>query len=1112
MDNVMNSLRLEAAPRQKLTSDQRAVGQKIARVLRDMAQAKSASWHIPSRHLYLPRIDLERPNHVALIEGKRGSGKSTLLLTLLQRYEASLLRTPDGAISGVPNENLEEQRTTPDAADTWIEPSDYIVPVGIVDLEPLSSSSNLLFQLLSHLERVVVAIEGGRGPGESDYKGELRSRKKWRELARRMAASWDGNITERKAMLDPKDYAIEREDDELRRRNLFQNFTEFLDALVEEYKAWHPSLAGDGRLPFFLLSIDDADMSPKTFELLEIIRKFWHARLGYLMTGDSHLFRERIRGAIKEGLETESTINTLTEEVYDKVVPRAHRGQLRRLEPTERMQLLPDLRSSLEGIRLADWRMSLAEYLKLNEQAQELLPERPRGIWELEGLIREELRNERSPALFLHRLVHQLWLAAMDGVASTERDRIDPLLTLDSASGRLRIESVNLRGATNWRRLAELKADDNRLILHVGYPHRFGVFFVSPPMGELDEEEFLARQPDGLRRAMGGLMLAVDATWHGATRQPILFAPDGLASRGFVFTELSQMGDEPVRFPWPFPAWRNYVDTLRLSNRFQRVLRELNTPWTVEGVALAFLSAVIGQCLELPIDAPDRVMSWDEVCSLLSELTQYSSTEHRRARINAEWALVRAPLMAAPESGLPAQVANGFLLNYRKALGTKKWDETRSRIERLRTERVKVLVGSGYVQGSSSQQILRTLDDDHMQHRFREILEEATQDSRSRGNEAQPLVSELNRFKAPFSVRLPTPEKEKNTLAQYFNGVRTQLLGRAPKKLIESVMQELALYQDIHGSTADFLNRFWKILAEWYNLSELSHAVRVKNGQLFIDESLTQRLARVPAPEREHLASLDASSGYTLGLFAANWASLLLHNELPGAVDSLLRAIIDYVSDEQDTRLVQTPWSVSGWYGGEVRVIKGVNLRSWPLVAWPTIWEAERLEEKWAEIARLVAGVSQTVDTDSQPRYVDALAYWFLGAESTLMRYRFVPGVSLDIGLTAGQWGKMIDECLSLRSISDRGGKSGGERMSMRAKAYNRWLGNLPQMAMPEAGLTPRAAEAIIAALARNGFIGEKCAHLRDRLLEDVPSKTRKSLDQRSSDHPWFNWAKMGPP
>jgi hypothetical protein len=1067
-----------------LTEDQREGGRHLALILREMAQRQVQTRRPTSPHLYLPRIDPDRANHVVLIDGKRGSGKSTLLLTLLQQYVTA----------------IEERETWKQGPGTWVDPADCVVPVGIMDLEPLSPSTNLLFQLLTHLDRVVVAMEqdgntqrdsGSETAWRSLKTSELPSRQKWRDLARLAATSWDGNISERKAMLDPKDYALEREDDELRRRNLFQSFTEFMDALAEDYQRWQRQ----ERLPFFLLAVDDADMSPKTFELLEIVRKFWHRRLGYLLTGDNNLFRERIRYALRTSVPKDMR-DQLVEEIYNKAIPGAHHCSLRELTPAERLTLVPHFRQLLERLPLAPGGISLAYYFDVNMAAREFLPERPRQLWELTASL-DEARNVEVKQTAVG-IIEGLWNDALEDIPAPHGDRLRRFLNLNVATGEFRFDAAwTAKPVVFWQE-HESRHLPLGLILHVGAPTDFGAKLSFRTNEEASTDLRLMNESPIQRRLMAGLMLSVDAT-SSSTSTRLPFVPQGFEIPAFAFTEWANRPGMPTRFPWPVPQWGSYVEFISLAKRWKSNLEErAAAEWTAEGLALAFLNVVLSQIMALAPNVRLEISTWEQACKYLAMIAQERRSPDLRQRIHAEWAFARAALLAAPESGLSPETANHFLLAFRAALPEQDWAAAREHLRGTRIKRIEYTAAS-HLDMPRHAEFLQTIDDEFLGHRFRELVEDSMVRPGAPLEQVDRFISTMTSFDAQFFKHSTGRPQERSHLGQYFWDFRKELLTQVPLKLLKQAVSELDRYRYVRGSAPDALGRIWQLWTEGLRQPELTSMVSVEDGRLHVDVARIMKSRANVNANRVALTRLPAENDLALEVFTTSWITFPLLPDIPRGLDALLRVILDYMGDEgaegvhTDLGMNVLDW----WYGAEIVLSGDQRIRSWPAVSWETLIEFEMLERGWAEVTELAASITRSAGSGARTRYLEALAYWFVQAQVTLMDLRSVPGKQLDIQISPKEWAALVGRCIS---IADNVIPHGAA--NSRALAYTRWVDSLPLLATPEAGLSWKTAAAILSVFpdARIDVDG-----LRSRYREMLQWSNSDGLKSPTA-HPWYQW------
>lgn len=230
-------------------------------------------------------LDPNRSSRIVMLEGERGSGKTTALLSFVKACHSFGQPDRRPEETGYPEDlrpKLEEfaKRTV------WLEP---------IDMEPMSPVANLLASILVRIESSVHSLQnrnrspthgttmGGVLPGSFDIGPD----DPMLELVRfesDIALSWEGNIHERKAQLDPDIYATEVLRSERARLSLNKRLNKLLDSLTR-------SLPGKLN-PIFVLPIDDFDLSPaKAVTFLRLLRMFSVPRLFFIVLGHEPMTR-----------------------------------------------------------------------------------------------------------------------------------------------------------------------------------------------------------------------------------------------------------------------------------------------------------------------------------------------------------------------------------------------------------------------------------------------------------------------------------------------------------------------------------------------------------------------------------------------------------------------------------------------------------------------------------------------------------------------------------------------------------------------------------------------------------------------------------------------------
>lgn len=362
-------------------------------------------------------IDSHRESRTLLLDGPRGSGKTSALLTLLQAWrDGSVLqqRAWPGGVSA----------SQPALAAALTNPRGRILPVGIIDLQPLADGTNLLQLIASHFAHIVDAIDGTATSPEAPpslsaaWQGGLgrepESRRCWRKLIATIAGGFDRSLQGRAAQLDLEAYALEFEQQGRHRLDL-DIFYDFIESLLSDLcnRLGLPRTEA----PLFVLAIDDADMAPqRSVELLWTVRALWHPRCVFILTGHSDLFQLQLRqhyiGELlrpighrpvptqdQDEIARQATI--MASETYEKIIPPSQRHSIRPLEPSLRLSWQLQRRSStgettttlmqlLGQIRIPSQTglaLTLADYFTIDEdttaQLSEALPERPRRLLDL---------------------------------------------------------------------------------------------------------------------------------------------------------------------------------------------------------------------------------------------------------------------------------------------------------------------------------------------------------------------------------------------------------------------------------------------------------------------------------------------------------------------------------------------------------------------------------------------------------------------------------------------------------------------------------------------------------------------------------------------------------
>lgn len=706
----------------ELTGEQKSSAEEVHELLRGYIDRPAGSEHTnrgPRR--FLPAIDRERWNQNILLDGSRGSGKTSLLVTVLDLWNATFARR------AAPGDELDQEYASR-AADldakrkAWrIEPQSWpVVPLEIVDLQPLPAHTPVLLHLAEPLARVIEAIEEKEEPGEAapawlglEPHG-LKSRKAWDDLVRAIVAGWDDASADRWNRLDPENAEFEINRAVRSHQSLVTCFHGFVDFLIADFRRWRPG----AQRPLFVLPVDDADMnSERAEELLEALRMLSHPRLVFLLTGDSDLFyriaEERVARRLRSprGRTSDRDASPVRDEfavglghrIYDKIIPPPHRCLIPPVEVGERHGHLKKLGAlSVNSFLHREHPIPIKEMLS-EAMVGHGLPGHIRVLKDLELFVERRAAVSASDALARGAL--RIWLEAIED-HPTDLYLPSYLTSLVRMARRVPDEATDPPSEAEVYALT-VEALEPRPTTLDG-----GVWLESVPAQKLGAHELTLQRrgslnlrglwqkdgkevPPGL---LGALILAdMIAFEHGI--------PRGLetqsSSHGFgpIFARvLYQLSNEqdPLTIGWPLPGGRTLLDLSLVNFRWQRVP---STPAPGADEMARWFLAVVAQLATmydaniapLPVtpsgEAP--VPPWDEVARRVVSVAKLGGDLSQRQLNLRAWARGRAALLATPESGLPLESAQNMLAAFQAVAGEPFWSRMKeqargSRLDRLR--------------------------------------------------------------------------------------------------------------------------------------------------------------------------------------------------------------------------------------------------------------------------------------------------------------------------------------------------------------------------------------------------------------------------------------------
>lgn len=656
-----------------LTSDQQASFNKVCGLINDLADSEGSSgggsdWF----DSFLPSLRDSRLNQVVLIDGGRGSGKTTVLLTLLRAWSLALRgRTSELAASGYTEKG-------------GVATDRVIVPVGIVDLDPLPEGTNLMLHLAGQLYRVVEAMEDGcsgndtTAPWQPQGSTELASRKAWRTFAAEVASGWHDRLKHRASGLDNEQYAYEVEQAERQRLNVKEQFTQFVDKLSSDFQ--NHLKRGSKALPLFVIPIDDADMNPsRCMELLELLRALQHSRVAFLLTGDSNLFlstlrfqvygrmREplrwlNMRGPQLEELGIVAENSDLARSIYDKVIPPQHHAVIPVLALETRMLKLGHLlaKFTIRKSPKSKLARNLIDFFKTSIQSQQALPNNLRAIVDFEAIFNndhllDDNDDDSLPAYW--KIVNYLWKLSIEQSGNFPGNLLaDKFLVKKNIYGRVSRVNDGLRLAIkSTAPLGDVVADGctvyiSRDLVLRGY------------LGSTELSETTSAVLCLYDNIVSFLRTsAVSISEH--------YGNDGLfASLVDVQPSREPMG---ITIRWPVPSVLSLAQRERISKNLMEAVYDDEKKLVDMGLlARMFLHFVLSEFeprKKHKIDAKNSYEEWGAIVERLHAVANFMTKNADSVagmKSIASWASSSVLLLAAPESGLLGSDATLFVKHF----------------------------------------------------------------------------------------------------------------------------------------------------------------------------------------------------------------------------------------------------------------------------------------------------------------------------------------------------------------------------------------------------------------------------------------------------------------
>lgn len=714
----------------ELTDEQREAALQVHDLLRGFAARPYKKPEAPCGvKRFLPHIDKERWNQNILLDGGRGSGKTALLVTLLDHWSATFERSPrDEADLDAPDKDFCAKR------DAWgLKGCEWpVVPVGIVDLQPLPKHTPVLLHVAERLVRVVEAIEDGHEKHEASPpwhladQPTLESRKTWDALCRAIVAGWDGAAAERWSAVDLEASVHEIDRAVREHQDLVTQFSAFVDALVVDFgklgKRWTTK-------PLFVLALDDADMNlERAGEILETLRILQHPRVVFLLTGDSELFypiaveyaarwlrslcvQQRSAG---ESTNREDLASRLGHDIYDKVIPLTHRCQIPAIPAHERHRYVPALcELKVESRRASKHKFSVGALLK-DPMVGAALPDRIRQLQDVKLLVAQT--NETNDKKLVRAVLH-LWRRAIERVREYPSPHLETRVREGDEGSTLRVDAL-----------------DPPPIAHVTgrwvgidvRPHKEGDVSLEF-RGPLAIRGLIRAGEEVPASVLGALMLADHVAFeHGIP----LGEEKRESAEGFspVFARAlyhRSFGGDPLIFEWPLPDGHSLLDLALVNFRWARSIDKLASPGKLQPDVMArrYLVLVAQLAPDYPdtfplLAADDPSPEWQDVVERVVWVARNVNSITDREAAFGRWARGLAPLLAAPEYGLPREASEAFLAALQRAFDATSWTTIKDAARAERSRFAEAALNRGTVSKAKADPValLARIDSTHSNH------------------------------------------------------------------------------------------------------------------------------------------------------------------------------------------------------------------------------------------------------------------------------------------------------------------------------------------------------------------------------------------------------------
>lgn len=1098
----------------RLTPAQRIAAEHAGTLLGDIASRPWEPRGDDRKRAYdfLPPIDDHRPNHVLLIDGGRGSGKTALFVTLLELWSR-----------GVRGEGLPDPKEEKAKWERLVRQTAQVVPVGMVDLQPLPPSTNLMIHLVGQLQRAVEALEVGDERPRSDEREPSRAawemvgldepppRKKWRKFLQAAALGWnDKGLDARRGQLDPEAFAVELEATERYLIDLRSTFRGLIDALAKSFRERGLSKSLRDRhdaYPLFVIPIDDADMNLEhTLNLLDLLRALWHPRVVFLITGDSRLFKARLRGQVRSqitptpALEKDKTTEeerfsleeNLIDQAYRKIIPPNHRLLLPPLPPSARLR---KMQSALERVDAPAHPLKLsnmAAYFDLMPFAAAILPGNLREIIDLEQWVTRHNGDESSVGgLKATELVWALTEHPLD-YAEKYAEIDDPEWQLTQV---LEQKLASALEHTHWGLMGPRKTFAP---VKLGRPL---ISMAGSSRLRLLVDDAFSDDDGAAEEIHGGTakeIALLDACWESSgdrwrrTLPPLPF--------------LIQSRSAAKNFDWPVPQWKSLIDLMALYHSLDELFG-IDIPGqgtNASDVARQYVAVILEYAAlreKRSEDAERRPPLRDDIVALVSRVRSRSKdwpelaqgvaamvTKPAPDSVVRAWALRGAGLLAAPEFGLNKTEANAWLKALKGAFA-KHWAEARQNLQMV------------WARLFPHAEVTPGKKDSQRSAEWRQSFDWVSEVENSDRREflLNELAGVLSGRKVPNVAQGAPP----NFWSVYVSGAhREGLFRELSPAIVEAWTSSVgSIYNDENGMQS-------AVIDLWHRVKESGAAPDLPEPPANLDVPSMVNIYKTIATGPHPWAFSPEGTRYVIenglrlsrGRFAwsadstlsSSLARKLFEIAWDLAVDSAGLSVLARSDGVDDPRL---RW----WFGVGGSAGVGISLFPWPAVDWWSFLDHLLFEQAWNQRCGWVTSTAEKLRGGG--KLGDDLAFWYVKMIDQILTNRTIDDTHLWWNAPSSEnWRSMVGTMRHRTRGQVRG----------RWSCYKEWFERLPLLAAPESGLSSTAAGMILAAFAAEEVEPARLREARRlRLMnglemsQELVEQAVSQIDKETLDHPW---------